>query len=120
MFGKVRNLFSKTAESHRPPLTETVEDGSVRIEGKTYALRSWSRNGFVVSPSGPHFSDGDEVSIDVTVPLAGEVLEFSGLAMVSEVDAAHERLACRFLDIERPARAAIDRHFDALEAAETG
>lgn len=114
MLEKLRSLFARSPERHRPEPTEQVEDGAVRIEGKTYGLKRWSRKGFVATPCGPHFSDGDEVSIDVTLKLAGAALEFSGLAMVRRADVDADEMECQFVDVEHAARIAIDRHFDAL------
>ncbi len=56
-----------------------------------------------------HFSDGDEVAISFSVPLGDQTLEFSGLAMVVEVDSDKHELECKFLDIEMSARSVIER-----------
>lgn len=111
MLGKLKALFVKTGDGHRSAEMEPVADGSVRIEGKTYRLQRWNRSAFVASPCGPHFSDGDEVSIDVVVKLPSGTIEFSGLAMVSDVVPEKDEVLCRFLDIEHAARTALDRHF---------
>lgn len=115
MLVKLKGLFSRSPTRHRQDVTEDIAEGSVRIEGKTYALKRWSKKTFIASPCGPHLSDGDEVSIDVSINLGGTSLDFSGLATIVQADADKNEIHCRFLDIERAAQAAIDRHFAELE-----
>jgi len=118
MLERLKDLFSGSHHvAHREAL-EQVSDGNVQIEGKTYSLKRWSRNLFVVTPCGPHFGEGDEVAIDLTVQLGKETLEINGLAIVVAANFDTQELECRFLDIDRTARVAIDRHFSTIEAAQ--
>lgn len=128
--GRVKRFSMPAGDRRREP-REEVADGIVRISGESYLLMDWSRNGFLAMPCTADIKIDDEVDISISLPLNGQMLEFSCPAAIVRVDKAKQEVAGTYVEVDGVTRAIIDRHFgvnsarirsilDRAESAEEG
>jgi len=119
----VLSLFRRFAGSRPDRRREprgTRIGGRVRLDGRPYPLKDWSRRGFSAVGVEPVFYPGDRVALTVEVDLAEEPLSFDCRAVVVWVDRERRELAGVFTDLDLRVQERIMRAIVARPTADGG
>lgn len=114
-----RRLTGARMDRRREPRGSRIE-GRVRVEGRHYSLKDWSRRGFSVVGVGPDFYPGDRIALSVEVDMAEQPLSFDCHAVVVWVDRERKELAGVFTDLDLRVQERIMRETVARPAAGCG
>lgn len=114
-----RRLTGARADRRREARRSRI-DGRVRVEGRHYSLKDWSRRGFSVVGVAPDFYPGDRIALSVEVDLPQQPLSFDCQAVVVWVDRERKELAGVFTDLDLHVQERIMRELVARPVAEGG
>lgn len=102
-------------QQRRRELREFEVNGSVSINGNSFALKDWSSSGFGVSECKQEFEENERIDIDFTITLDSGPLAFSCKAIVVRSDSETGEMAGAFVEMRREDRVLVTNYFDAME-----
>lgn len=118
MLSSLFRRFSPQSSDRRNEPRGSEVEGRIRLDGKAYPLKDWSRRGFSAGAYKAEFYPGDKITLDVELEVGDETLEFACEAVVVWVDRDRQELAGVFTNLdmrlqERIMRAVFARRAEA-------